>query len=146
LPLAYVGDKKVKRFHFSEIIGRLPYVRATVTGACVAIPTSARSLGIIEGYHRTPRDARSHVTHENPEFIEYSINHKSTNMGSIEEALAALDLLEPGERPNYTEVAKTYGVHRSTLSQRHRGVQQSREAQYEAQSNLSHQQSKQLIQ
>jgi hypothetical protein len=31
LPLTYVGDKKVKRFHFSEIIGRLPYVRATVT-------------------------------------------------------------------------------------------------------------------
>jgi hypothetical protein len=32
LPLAHVGDKKVKRFHFSEIIGRLPYMRATVTG------------------------------------------------------------------------------------------------------------------
>jgi hypothetical protein len=31
LPLAYVGDKKVKRFHFSEIIGRLPYMQATVT-------------------------------------------------------------------------------------------------------------------
>jgi hypothetical protein len=31
LPLAYAGDKKVKRFHFSEIIGRLPYRRATVT-------------------------------------------------------------------------------------------------------------------
>ena len=31
LPLAYAGDKKVKRFHFSEIIGRLPYMRATVT-------------------------------------------------------------------------------------------------------------------
>jgi hypothetical protein len=31
LPLAHVGDKKVKRFHFSEIIGRLPYMRATVT-------------------------------------------------------------------------------------------------------------------
>jgi hypothetical protein len=53
-------------------------------------------------------------------------------MGSIEEALAALDLLEPGERPNYTEFAKTYSVDRSTLSKRHRGVQQSREAQYEA--------------
>ena len=26
-----VGDKKVKRFHFSEIIGRLPYMRATIT-------------------------------------------------------------------------------------------------------------------
>jgi hypothetical protein len=31
LPLAYAGDKRVKRFHFSEIIGRLSYVRATVT-------------------------------------------------------------------------------------------------------------------
>jgi hypothetical protein len=31
LPLAHVGDKKVKRFHFSEIIGGLPYMRATVT-------------------------------------------------------------------------------------------------------------------
>jgi hypothetical protein len=31
LPLAHAGDKKVKRFHFSEITGRLPYVRATVT-------------------------------------------------------------------------------------------------------------------
>jgi hypothetical protein len=31
LPLAHESDKKVKRFHFSEIIGRLPYMRATVT-------------------------------------------------------------------------------------------------------------------
>jgi hypothetical protein len=31
LSLAHVGDKKAKLFHFSEIIGRLPYVRATVT-------------------------------------------------------------------------------------------------------------------
>jgi hypothetical protein len=31
LPIAHMGDKKVKRFHFSEITGRLPYVRATVT-------------------------------------------------------------------------------------------------------------------
>jgi hypothetical protein len=31
LPLAYAGDKKVKRFHFSEIIGRLLYTRAAVT-------------------------------------------------------------------------------------------------------------------
>ena len=27
LPLAHAGDKKVKRFHFGEIIGRLPYMR-----------------------------------------------------------------------------------------------------------------------
>jgi hypothetical protein len=31
LPLAHAGDKKVKRFHFSEITGRLPYMRATMT-------------------------------------------------------------------------------------------------------------------
>jgi hypothetical protein len=31
LPLAHVGDKRVKRFHFGGIIGRLPYMRATVT-------------------------------------------------------------------------------------------------------------------
>jgi len=43
LPLAHVGDKKVKRFHFSEIIGRLPYVRATVTesGAAICVTTAA---------------------------------------------------------------------------------------------------------
>jgi hypothetical protein len=73
-------------------------------------------------YRRTPRDARFHLTHENPEFIEYSTNHKSTNMGLIKEALAALDLLEPGERPNYTKVAKTYGVYRLTLLKKYRGI------------------------
>jgi hypothetical protein len=35
LLLAYVGEKKVKRFHFSEITGGLPYVRATVTAFLV---------------------------------------------------------------------------------------------------------------
>jgi hypothetical protein len=38
LSLAYVGDKKVKRFHFSEIIGRLLYVRATVTHTHLSRP------------------------------------------------------------------------------------------------------------
>jgi hypothetical protein len=52
-----------------------------------------------------------HLTHEK---IPHTPNCKSTNMGSIEEALIALDLLEPGKRPNYAKVAKTYGVHRSS--------------------------------
>jgi hypothetical protein len=43
LPLAHVGDKKVKRFHFSEITGRLPYVRATVTH-CVPSTTDKGNL------------------------------------------------------------------------------------------------------
>jgi hypothetical protein len=29
-PLAYISDKKVKRFHFNEIISKLLYIRATV--------------------------------------------------------------------------------------------------------------------
>jgi len=31
LSLVYVDDEKIKRFHFNEIISRLPYMRATVT-------------------------------------------------------------------------------------------------------------------
>ena len=50
LPLAHVGDKKVKRFHFSEIIGRLPYMRATVT-----IPPLLGGASWQLGYGETPR-------------------------------------------------------------------------------------------
>jgi hypothetical protein len=49
LPLAYAGDKKVKRFHFSEIIGRLSYVRATVTWSLRVTPRLkvARCLSLL---------------------------------------------------------------------------------------------------
>jgi len=40
-------------------------------------------------------------------------------MGSIEDALAAI---ASQERPNYSATAKEYGVDRTTLSRRHRGV------------------------
>ena len=43
-------------------------------------------------------------------------------MGSIEAALAAIELLGPRESINYTAIAKKYGVERSTLSQRHRAI------------------------
>jgi hypothetical protein len=66
-------------------------------------------------------------------------------MGSIEEALAELESLEPGKRINYTQVAKKYSVDRSTLSKRHRGVQRSRSYQYENQQVLNNEQSKTLI-
>jgi hypothetical protein len=58
-----------------------------------------------ESSRRAPPDARK---------IPHTSNCKSTNMGSIEEALTALDLLEHGKRPNYAKVAKNYGVHRSS--------------------------------
>ena len=67
-------------------------------------------------------------------------------MGSIEAALADLNLLEPGEKVNYTAIADKHGVHRSTLSRRHRGVQGTRESQYDDQRLLNNQQSKTLIQ
>lgn len=40
-------------------------------------------------------------------------------MEPIEAALAAIESLEPGEKPNYTQIAQTYGVVRSTLTRRH---------------------------
>jgi hypothetical protein len=66
-------------------------------------------------------------------------------MGDIKAALAALESLEPGARLNYTKVAIEFGVDRSTLSRRHRGIQQPRSTQYESQRILNNQQSEQLI-
>jgi hypothetical protein len=58
-------------------------------------------------------------------------------MTPIEAALAVIILLEPGESVNYTFFANKYGVSRSTLSRRHRGVQRSRDYQYEEQRILT---------
>jgi hypothetical protein len=52
-------------------------------------------------------------------------------MTPIEAALAAIESLEPGELVNYTFFTNKYGVSQSTLSRRHRGVQRSRDHQYE---------------
>jgi hypothetical protein len=58
-------------------------------------------------------------------------------MQPIEAALAALESLEPGEIPNFTATAKEYGVDRTTLSRRYRGVQHSQEDQYANQQLLN---------
>jgi hypothetical protein len=52
-----------------------------------------------------------------------SIQHQIINMSPIDDALASLESLKPGESINYTQVANKYGCDRSTLSRRHRGVQ-----------------------
>jgi hypothetical protein len=44
-------------------------------------------------------------------------------MGAIDDALAEIESLEPGEHFVYQKIADKYGVSRSTLSRRHRGVQ-----------------------
>ena len=46
-------------------------------------------------------------------------------MEPIDLALAELASLKAGEKLNYTAVAKKYSVNRTTLSKRHRGLQQS---------------------
>jgi hypothetical protein len=66
-------------------------------------------------------------------------------MASIEAALEAINSLKPGNSINYTKIAKQYGVDRSTLSRRHRGVQRSRNHQYEQQQVLTNQHEKELI-
>ena len=44
-------------------------------------------------------------------------------MSPIDDALASLESLNPGESFSYKQVAIKYGCDRNTLSQRHRGVQ-----------------------
>jgi hypothetical protein len=68
LPLAHAGDKKVKRFHFSEITGRLPYVRATVTmmySSTASLLTIRslwlRGLGLIRGSLHGSATITSHL-------------------------------------------------------------------------------------
>ncbi|KAF2818743.1 hypothetical protein CC86DRAFT_241183, partial [Ophiobolus disseminans] len=48
-------------------------------------------------------------------------------MSSIEAALAAIELLKPGEKLVYTQIAAEYKVDRRTLAQRHQGASSSRE-------------------
>ena len=54
-------------------------------------------------------------------------------MEPIDQALTALEALKPSESLNYTAVAKIYGVNRSILSKRHRGLQSSRDIGYKNQ-------------
>jgi hypothetical protein len=45
--------------------------------------------------------------------------HNTTNMSSIEAALAAIESLKPGEELVYTDIAAKYGVDCRTLARRH---------------------------
>lgn len=66
-------------------------------------------------------------------------------MTPIEAALEAIESLKPDESINYTKIANQFGVSRSTLSRRHRGVQHSKDHQYEKQRVLTNQHEKELI-
>jgi hypothetical protein len=51
-----------------------------------------------------------------------STTRNSTNMGSIEAALAAIKLLEPGEKLVYAQIAREYNVEPTTLARRHKSA------------------------
>ena len=64
---------------------------------------------------------------------------------TIEAALQAIDALDIGEKPRYAEIARKYGVDRSTLSRRHRGVCASRKQANDQQRHLNNAQELELV-
>jgi hypothetical protein len=71
--------------------------------------------------------------------------HNSTTMSPIEEALLEIESLKPGEDFQYTTIARRHGVHRSTLSRRHRAVTASRAAVAAGQQKITPQQEAELV-
>ena len=66
-------------------------------------------------------------------------------MGDIETALESLKSLKIGEKPNYKQTAKKYGVSRTTLRRRHRGLQGTQKEKWEKQRLLNATQEKELV-
>jgi hypothetical protein len=66
-------------------------------------------------------------------------------MGAIEDAIAEIESLEPGEKFTYTAIADKYGVNRCTLSRRYRGCQAPNDAKIINQQLLNPQQEIELV-
>jgi hypothetical protein len=66
-------------------------------------------------------------------------------MAAIDDAIAAIELREPGEHFSYRAIATQFGVDCTTLSRRHRGCQTSQEAQRTQQQKLNPQQEEELV-
>jgi hypothetical protein len=75
----------------------------------------------------------------------FSTRNSSTTMAPIDDAVAAIKLLEDGEHFTYQAIANQFGVNRVTLSQRHQGCQRLREAKEADQQCLSPQQEHELV-
>ena len=67
-------------------------------------------------------------------------------MSAIEAALAAIDVLEPGEKINYTKISNQYGVVRSTLTRRHQRLLTTRELEGQNRRALHPHQEQELLQ
>ena len=78
-------------------------------------------------------------------FTTFSTPDNSINMAPIDDALAEIESLEPGENLSYSKIADKYGVWRSTLTRRHKAETRSREEQAIVQQKLSVQQEVELV-
>jgi hypothetical protein len=58
-------------------------------------------------------------------------------MAPINNALAAIKALDPGEKLVYQKIANQFGVNCSTLARRHKGVQAPRESKDSKQQKLN---------
>ncbi|KAF2828060.1 hypothetical protein CC86DRAFT_348011 [Ophiobolus disseminans] len=67
-------------------------------------------------------------------------------MAPIDDAIAAIELLEPGEPFLYRAMARKYNTNYTTLAWRHRGCQKSQRAQEASQQKLNPQQEAELVQ
>ena len=74
-----------------------------------------------------------------------STNHNTTNIVLIDEALAAIDSLRPGEEAVYLKIATQYSVNPETLRRHALGIQEAREVKNINQSKLSPQEEQTLI-
>jgi hypothetical protein len=66
-------------------------------------------------------------------------------MAPIDDAIAAIELLEPGEHYSYRKVACRFNVSNITLTRRHKGRQRSQEAKNNTQLALNPQQEAELV-
>ena len=66
-------------------------------------------------------------------------------MDPIQEAIEYLESREAGDNFSYRQVAKIFGVNRTTLSRRHKGLQVSHEAKCANQQQLNLQQEQEVV-
>ena len=94
---------------------------------------------------RAPND-RSQPTIGAQHLHQISTRNSSTTMPGINDALAEIRKLKPGDKLVYTKIALKHGVDRNTLSRAHRGVQVPRRVANDHQHKLTRQQEEDLVQ
>jgi hypothetical protein len=107
--------------------------------------TSGFSRGprLLNKYQKVPaRDARSLLAHAFNASTTTLTRYMSSTMAPIDEAIAAA---RSQTSPNLVEISRLYGINRSTLSRRVRGIQYSKAVQYENQRLLTQPQERTLV-